>query len=46
MITPSKILYIKTVLSFKKNVQAAAAMRFVKVLAGKGFYFGGCRVSD
>jgi len=38
MIMPSKILYIKTVLSFEKNDQAAAVGRFVKALVGKGFY--------
>jgi len=38
MITPSKVLYIKTVLSFKKNGQAAAVARFVKALVEKGFY--------
>jgi len=38
MILPLKILYIKTVLSFEKNDQAAASMRFVKALVGKEIF--------
>ena len=40
------LLYIITVISTHEIDQAYVDVRFVKVLAGKGFYFEGCGASD